>query len=148
MTGGMMLARPRSRTRGRDITTCATDPRYETAAMTIKALYVDDDDDMRELVGLALARHGIDVSGASSGEEALPMLAAVDVLIADLGLGGMSGRELCERARERVPIVVVTGDREASQEREELGAREVLIKPVTMEQLADAIVRAVGQRSA
>jgi CheY-like chemotaxis protein len=108
----------------------------------IKALYVDDDDDMRELVGLALARHGIEVAGAASAEEALPRLGEVDVLVADLGLSGMSGRELCERARDVLPIVIVTGDREASTERRELGARAVLIKPVTMQDLADAIHRA------
>lgn len=110
----------------------------------ITALYVDDDGDMRDLVALALARHQIEVSAASSAEEALPRLTEVDVLVADLGLDGMSGRELCERARLKVPIVVVTGDREASSERESLGASEILVKPVTMQALADAIHRAAA----
>lgn len=111
---------------------------------TITVLYVDDDDDMRELVGLALARHGIEVTPAASAEEAIPNLDEVDVLVADLGLSGMSGRELCERARDRLPIVVVTGDREASTERQALGAHEVLIKPVTMQDLVEAIERALA----
>ena len=110
----------------------------------IRALYVDDDDDMRELVGLALARHGIEVTAAASAEEALAGLGDFDVLVADLGLAGMSGRELCERASDLLPIVIVTGDREAQSEQRELGARAVLIKPVTMQDLAEAIRRAVA----
>ena len=63
-------------------------------------LVVDDEDDLRRLLVLALRRHDFEVLEASTGEAAMEILASqpVDVLVLDMGLSGMSG------------IAVVKGD--------------------------------------
>ncbi|MET0857215.1 MAG: response regulator, partial [Telluria sp.] len=69
------------------------------AALSI--LVVEDNTDMREMTTEVLAALGYQVASAGSGEEALALLAqrSVDVLLTDVGLPGMSGYQLAERAR-------------------------------------------------
>lgn len=65
---------------------------------TRTVLVVEDDDDLRETYRLWLADTRWEVRGAASGEEALADLdAAVDVLVLDRRLHGLSGTEITER---------------------------------------------------
>ena len=67
---------------------------------------VEDDPATLRFVTLALERAGFDVASATSGPVALELLGAddsVDVLLADIGLPGMSGFDLIHEARRRHP---------------------------------------------
>jgi len=74
-------------------------------------LLVEDEEGVRKLVGGILARHGYRVLEASSGEEAIAVAqefsGKIDLLLSDVVLLGMSGRELAERLRLQMPSLKV-----------------------------------------
>jgi PAS domain S-box-containing protein len=79
-------------------------------------LVVEDNDDVRELAEAVLGMSGYAVLSASSGEQALQVLAGdahVDLLFTDVIMpGGMTGLELAEQVRTaypHVPVLVTTG---------------------------------------
>ncbi len=77
-------------------------------------LLVEDDDLIRANTAEMLQGHGQVVVEAANAEEALLALqtTTIDVLITDLGLPGLSGRELATRARELRPgigLIFATG---------------------------------------
>ena len=71
-------------------------------------LLVDDNDDVREITALLLRDTGYGVIEASSGIAALAELdgnPAIELLIVDFSMPGMSGIELLERARAKRPEI-------------------------------------------
>jgi DNA-binding NarL/FixJ family response regulator len=84
--------------------------------VTIRVLLVDDVADVRRLVRIALRFHGgFDVVGeARAGLEAVDMATALqpDMVLLDLGLPDLAGRDVLSRIREVAPatrVVVFTG---------------------------------------
>jgi CheY-like chemotaxis protein len=117
----------------------------------VKVLAVDDQQDTRELIMLALTRYGADVRASDSASTALLMIKEwkPHVVVSDIGLPGMDGydfmrqlREL-ERDGERIPAIAVTGYAGALDESKALDAGyEVhLSKPIELNQLAAAIAK-------
>jgi len=74
-------------------------------------LLAEDDQAVREMTRLILSRRGYDVLACSSGKEALALgrerLAGVRLLVSDVVMPGMSGRELAGRLRESNPALKV-----------------------------------------
>ncbi len=84
--------------------------------MTVRVLLVDDVADVRRLVRIALRYHGgFDVVGeAGAGLPAVDLATSLqpDVVLLDLGLPDLAGREVLTRLREVAPqakVVVFTG---------------------------------------
>ncbi|WP_344037285.1 response regulator transcription factor, partial [Saccharothrix xinjiangensis] len=79
--------------------------------MDISVLLVEDDEHIRQALGLAMADEGFAVTDAVSGEDALALLGttAFDVVLLDLMLPGVDGLEVCRtlRARGDLPIIIV-----------------------------------------
>ena len=107
-------------------------------------LIVDDEAHVVRVLRLMLEREGYQVAGASNGHEALASIAArrPDVMISDIQMDGMDGRELCRTVRERYPdepfLILVMTSMTAAGEREwvrELGGIEFLEKPLSPRQL-------------
>jgi class 3 adenylate cyclase/CheY-like chemotaxis protein len=101
-------------------------------------LAVDDRRENRELVARNLSRLGHFVVTAASGEEALGALeqSDVDVVLLDLLMPGMDGREVLRRIKERpewraTPVIVISGsqDMDGIIECIEAGADDYLFKP-------------------
>ena len=69
--------------------------------MTQKIMVVDDEPNIIELVTAVLETEGYEVIAASSGKECLNMLKGVrpDLILLDMMMPGMSGRETCEKIR-------------------------------------------------
>jgi DNA-binding NtrC family response regulator len=81
---------------------------------TSHLLLVDDDKNWREITAERLKEQGFDVVQAETGEKALELLNqfAFDILITDLGLPGVDGREVIKASRDLYPAmvrIVVTG---------------------------------------
>ncbi len=101
-------------------------------------LAVDDLQENRELVARNLTRSGHFVITAASGEEALRALeqSDVDVVLLDLLMPGMDGREVLRRIKEHpdwraTPVIVISGsqDMDGIIECIEAGADDYLFKP-------------------
>jgi DNA-binding response OmpR family regulator len=101
-----------------------------------RVLAVDDQRYFRELSAAPLTAEGNAAETASSGEEALQILARsdFDLVLTDLVMPGMDGSELVHRIKQRNPeqdVVVVTGvvDVATAVEAMKLGASDYLLKP-------------------
>lgn len=98
-------------------------------------LIVDDEPQIQRFLGHALTAAGYDTTLAANGHEALSRIAAhePDLMILDLGLPDMNGKEVIERLRLRsdLPVIVLSAH---DQEMEkimalDLGADDFVAKP-------------------
>ena len=72
-----------------------------TSAPSLRALVVDDEVPLTEVVGSYLKREGFEVHAAHDGPQALVLASSVDpdVVVLDVGLPGIDGFEVCRRLR-------------------------------------------------
>jgi len=123
----------------------------ETAPLHL--LLVEDEAAYREVVAERLSEHGYHVVQAATGEEALERLNgfAFDVLLTDLRLPGVDGRQVLDEAFSRYPdiiAVVITGFgtvREAVDVTRR-GAEGFITKPFQFEELVHVLQTAVEKR--
>ena len=103
-----------------------------------KLLVVDDERDIRRLLGDLLGLQGYQVYTAASGKEALEKLAVQpDLILLDINMPDMDGMEVCRRIRDHVtcPIVFLTA-RVEEQDRINglmIGGDDYVVKPFAME---------------
>jgi CheY-like chemotaxis protein len=116
-------------------------------------LFVEDDDDIREMAVASLKAGGFRVGAAADGEAALMLLAAdpPDLLITDLVMpGSVDGFELARRAiahRPDLKVLYVSGYPERIRQNEGLVARgELLKKPFRLAALQQAVERQLGSQ--
>lgn len=109
----------------------------------IRVLFVDDDPDMHNLLGLTLNSSQMTLVSARTGEEALAHLERHDfaLIVLDLGLGEQSGMSLIPALREHAPVIILSGDSsyEARVAAVKLGVRDFLVKPVPLSEMAARI---------
>ena len=115
-------------------------------------LVVDDDDVIREtLCELLAADHYC--QQASTAEDALRKLQtrSFDVVLTDISLPGLSGRELLKRVLSlypETPVIVISGlsDQDQAQSLIGAGAFDYLLKPFRLEVVEESVRRAAQQR--
>ena len=113
-------------------------------------LTVEDDSSIQEGIGILLRGEGYTVVEASSGEEALSKInEAVDLVILDIMLPGISGLKTCEELRRtsNVPILFLTAKSMESDKTLGLmaGGDDYLTKPFSYAELI-ARVKALLRR--
>jgi two-component system KDP operon response regulator KdpE len=120
--------------------------------MPERVLVVDDDRQMLKAVTNALTARGYEVLTAATGELALSLMAEdePDLVLLDLGLPGIEGREVIERLRawSELPVIVISV-RESQEDKVaalDAGADDFVTKPFGMKELL-ARMRAVRRRS-
>lgn len=100
-----------------------------------KILIVDDEPNIREVVGLYLRLEGYTVVEANDGEEALELYRQdrPDLVVLDLVLSKLGGLEVCWRiqSERRVPLIMLTarGEEEDLALGFEAGADDYVVKP-------------------
>ncbi|OGT32580.1 MAG: DNA-binding response regulator [Gammaproteobacteria bacterium RIFCSPHIGHO2_02_FULL_39_13] len=120
--------------------------------MQATLLIVDDDVDIRNLLGAFLRPHGYETHLASDGVEMQRILAshAVDLIILDIMLPGVDGLTLCRQLRTHsaVPIIMLTaiGEEVDRIVGLEMGADDYLNKPFHPRELL-ARIKAVLRRA-
>jgi two-component system, OmpR family, response regulator RegX3 len=115
----------------------------------MRLLVVEDDVTIARPLLSGLQREGYDVQLASTGVAALAAQ-DYDLVLLDLGLPDMDGKDVCSGLRKRsaVPIIVVTarGDEIDRVILLELGADDYVVKPFGFRELV-ARIRAVSRRA-
>ena len=116
----------------------------------MRVLIVEDDPGIATSLKEGLERHGFQVQHTSSGREALIGAGHNDLVLLDLGLPDLDGKEVCRAIREHssVPIIVLTarGDEIDRVLLLELGADDYLVKPFGFRELV-ARIGAVTRRT-
>jgi|GEM_PF-1996133 PAS domain S-box-containing protein len=93
----------------------AAAPRLPGTESKGSLMLVDDESSLLELLAPALAKQGYRVTAANDAESALALWDAqngADILVTDLRMPGMDGRELARRLREKkpgLPVLFISG---------------------------------------
>ncbi len=120
----------------------------ESRLSTARVLVIDDEDHMRRLIRRQLERAGFEVLQASSAKEGLRILreSRPDAVTVDLMMPEVGGLQLLEEKNadpgiRDVPALVLTavGWPDDLERAVELGARAVLLKPFSQQELAQAV---------
>jgi DNA-binding response OmpR family regulator len=116
-------------------------------------LFIDDDENLREIVGVMLEREQFVPILAADGKSGLDkaLTRKPQLLLVDLGLPTMSGVEVCKQIRagnSQVPIIILSAKGEEIDKvlLLELGADDYIVKPFSMRELL-ARIRALLRRS-
>ena len=119
--------------------------------MSKRALIVEDDSNIAELLRLYLGKDGFEVMIVSDGAKAKATfdLFQPDVVLLDIMLPGKDGWQICREIREisNKPIIMITAKYETFDKvlGLELGADDFVVKPFDMKELT-ARVKAVLRR--
>lgn len=118
----------------------------------MRVIFVEDDALNRRVVQDMLSVIGVEMAEAEDARMGLQMLAqeTYDLVLMDLRMPGMDGltaiqHQRCATMQAEIPIIVVTADT-APDLRDRCfaaGANDVIMKPVALNALIDAIGRAV-----
>jgi two-component system response regulator AtoC len=115
-------------------------------------LIVDDDTTIRETLAELLSSSN-ECHTADRAEQALAYLEVenYDVVLTDISMPGLSGREVLRRVQENhpaTPVIVISGDPNAAAAAELLamGAFAYLTKPFQLEVVEDTVIRAIARR--
>ena len=106
----------------------------------MRILYVEDNPELRETIGMLLEGEGHEVVSCASAEEALELDAqqAFDLLVSDVSLPGLSGTDLARRLLEGDPLrwVVLCSGYELGSQPGSWGPNvRTLLKPFELEEL-------------
>ena len=109
-------------------------------------LIVDDEEDIRQLLAMALRRAGYRVATAEGSLQALDLLREqpCELVITDLSMPGMGGLELLRHIAEQYPAtkgIVLTGygSIQSAVEATKLGADNYLTKPIVIEDFIQTV---------
>ncbi len=115
----------------------------------IRLLLVDDEDHFRQTMAKRLAKRGLDCDQAANGNECLSILEkkAMDVVVLDVKMPGMSGIEVLQNINATYPkteVILLTGHATTFDGIEGIksGAFDYLMKPIELEHLYNKIIQA------
>ncbi len=118
-----------------------------------KVLIVDDDHDLRAVVGDVLRDEGFAVSEAKDGVTALAVIKKnmPDAVLLDLKMPGLDGIEVLQEIRKidsHIPVIIMTahGDIPTAVEAIQKGAYDFTVKPPDFDRLIITLKRAVERR--
>lgn len=119
----------------------------------MRLLLADDEPSIQRLYAQMLEGNGFEVQVATDGQEALDaaLEGSHDLIILDLKMPRLDGFEVLRELRKagsNVPAVVMTGhfpEEVVASRIDELGVAEVLMKPVMITDLLNAVRRVLGR---
>jgi DNA-binding response OmpR family regulator len=117
-----------------------------------KILIVDDDGDLRTLLGLCFLRRGHSIMVAGDGAVGLQCVAtyAPDLLVTDLNMPVLDGLGLLRKLRAAghsdLPVIVHTARADQRSAAISAGADAFLVKPVPLRQLGETAECLLAER--
>ena len=124
----------------------------EIANIEPLVLVVDDEPAIRALTESLLTAHGYHVIVAAHGRDAIQRLreCCPDLIVLDLNMPVMDGwafrteqRDLTDRKRAAIPVLLMTGEDQAATHADVLRAVGLIKKPFDPEDLLDAVAAAM-----
>ncbi|HEU4624072.1 MAG TPA: response regulator [Steroidobacteraceae bacterium] len=120
-----------------------------------RVLFLDDEEPLVRLASRMLARLGYRVDAYTRAAEALDAFreqpARFDLVLTDLSMPGASGLDFAKSVlaiRPDVPVVLATGYIDANDMElvQQIGIREVILKPTTIEEMGRSFRRLLAAR--
>ena len=118
--------------------------------MGARILVVDDDPNIREVLGIHLRNAGYEVATAKDGIEAGygVLRSRPDLIIADVEMPHMTGFELVAALRadneaSSIPVILFTSQAEWEDRGKQLGAVGYVTKPILVDQLLSVVAQHV-----
>ena len=115
-------------------------------------LIVDDEPNVRRVLGTLLEQAGWSTTRAESGDQALALVRAQDpdLVISDLKMPGMDGMELLSRIQAsfpEIPVILLTahGTITNAVEAMKRGAHDFITKPFDRDEVVQLVQKALGQ---
>jgi CheY-like chemotaxis protein len=117
-------------------------------------LVVDDDEDIRIMLAMALGTGGYSVETAADGIEALQLLSAglePSLVLLDMMMPRMDGETFLRAMREKpsiasIPVVLLSGDNSTCKNAQDLHADGCIVKPVELDDLLGTVKRVAVTR--
>jgi two-component system response regulator PilR (NtrC family) len=118
-----------------------------------KILVVEDEQSMREILGMLLETEGYSVVTAADGTEGLAWLQKdiFDLIITDIKMPGADGFEILKKSQELSPdtlVIMITafGSMESAIEAMKLGAYDYIYKPFKIDEIRLIVKNAIDKR--
>ncbi len=116
-----------------------------------KILLIDDDPDIRTVMGITLKKEGYEIETASHRDEALEKISCEkpSLILLDVLLSGTDGRELCREikaaeATKHIPVIMFSGHPGAALKFEAYGANDFIAKPFNIQALLEKLNQQIG----
>jgi len=116
-----------------------------------KILIIDDEQEIRKLLGDSLKRHGFEVEIAFDGQEGLEKvkLTNPDLVLCDISMPGLSGVEVLKKIKQfnqDIIVIMLTGygTMESAIECIKLGAYGHIAKPIELDKLLVLLKEVLG----
>jgi two-component system, OmpR family, response regulator VicR len=120
-----------------------------------RLLYIEDEQEMIELVRLILARKGFEVLGANGGREGLEAVRNLrpDLVLLDLMMPDMDGWDVYQQMKadedtQKIPVIVVTAKAQSIDKVLGLHIAKVddyISKPFSPQELVESIEKVLGK---
>ncbi len=114
--------------------------------MKKKVLIIDDEEDIRNIIGEFCEMIGVDKRICSNGKEGIEMFKKenFDLVISDIKMPDMDGYEFVKKIREldnSIPVVICSGfiDEKTKDKFKEIGINYYLEKPFKLKDIKDLI---------
>ena len=124
-------------------------PGFEAGGRTI--LIVEDEESVRAQIVEALRDHGCMIVQASDGPAGLRVIQSslhLDLLLTDIGMPGLNGRQLADAARTsrpELPVILITGYAGAALDVALPPGMEIVRKPFTLDELSARVAAALDR---
>ncbi len=120
-----------------------------------RIIYIEDDPEMIELVGLILTRRGLEFTGAHGGrkglelvKQELPDLILLDLMMPDLDGWDVYHQLKADNATQNIPVIIITAKSQTIDQVLGLQIAQVndyLCKPFHPQELIDSIEKVMGK---
>jgi CheY-like chemotaxis protein len=109
-----------------------------------KIMIADDDAAILDSLSLMLEFEGYQVSATLNGETVLSMAEKPDLLLLDIWMSGVDGRDICKKLKQHeatrnLPVVLISASNDIQGSAIEAGADDFLAKPFEMNDLLEKI---------
>jgi len=114
-----------------------------------KILIADDDAAILDSLTAMLTFEGYEVTAVSDGSVLLKMKLYPDLLLLDIWMSGVDGRDICRQLKQqanthKLPIVLISASMDIERSALQAGADAFLAKPFDMHKLVAKIEQCIG----